>query len=162
MSAATRAYLPLERAHTADLHAGGAVRAGAIAFCVTDAMRSSHPGSDEEELEFRALQQAARHAIAQGRPVIIAALDLTDSGLEPAGDLTSVTTVAVTTREVVSLHLSDEALAGSVTSDTQDPAGSSRSAAIEEVDRISGEELPAVELSWFDITELSHVLRYTQ
>ncbi|MGB3187670.1 MAG: hypothetical protein WBG36_01785 [Ornithinimicrobium sp.] len=145
MAAAKRAYLPVEREQLAYLHSGGAIASGAVAFCVTDELRSASPASNEEELEFVALQHAARHAIVAGRPVIIAAVDLPDSAVDTCAGSPCVVPADVPADEVVSFHLSDNALTGSAET------------VLEPGEEIEGQQ--SVELSWFDITELSQILR---
>ncbi|MGB3187303.1 MAG: hypothetical protein WBB15_15725 [Ornithinimicrobium sp.] len=145
MSAAQRAYLPVEREQLGYLHSNGAIAAGALAHFVTDALRSSSPSSDEEGLEFIALQQATRHAIAAGHPVIVAAVDLPYSAVDTSADVPFVVTAPVPASDVVSFHLSDTALDG-LAGDRLEPD--------EELD-----DKEAVELSWFDITELPQILR---
>lgn len=145
MSPATRAYLPLERGQLSDLHSGGTIKAGVVAFWVTDEARSLDQSSDEEELEFLALHQAARHAREQHFPVIIAAVDLPASAVAPGTPSPFVTAGEVPASVVVAFHLSDDAIDGSGVGDPE---------VLEEP-----EEQAALELSWFDITELSQILR---
>lgn len=148
MVATKRAYLPVEREQLCYLHSEGAIAAGVLAHCVTDALRSSSPSSDEEELEFIALQQAARQAIAAGRPVIIAAVDLPCSAVDPSAEFAFVVTAPVPAGDVVSFHLSDTAL-DALSGANLEPG--------EELD-----EQKAVELSWFDVTELPQIVRRKQ
>ncbi len=148
MAGTKRAYLPLEREQLCYLYSDGAIAAGALAHCVTDALRSSSQSSDEEELEFIALQQAARQAITAGRPAILAAVDLPCSVVDPSAHVPFVVTAPVPAGDVVSFHLSDSALGGL------------SGARLEPGDELDEQE--AVELSWFDITELPQILRRKQ
>ncbi|MGB5952890.1 MAG: hypothetical protein WBG57_10330, partial [Ornithinimicrobium sp.] len=69
-----------------------------------------NPTADEEELEFSSLQHAAGHALSKGRPAIVAAADVSEAVADHVGEAPFATTVEITTREIVSFHLSDDAV----------------------------------------------------
>lgn len=135
-----RCYVPLspDQLETlrAERHLPGPLRASTV----TAAVREADPSADVEEWEYTALQEAAADLLEHGRPVIVAAVDLTrDQVLEQVpGAPATVTVVAVDLPRVAALHLGDDVVTG---------------------DRASlpttGEE---IELSWYDTTEIGHVV----
>ncbi|CAN5368608.1 hypothetical protein BH23ACT6_BH23ACT6_18720 [soil metagenome] len=153
MSPARRVYLSLERSDLHELHARGVVPPGLPVHCVTDSHLSrantdasddaatDDAATDNEKLEFIALQQAARYALGRAIPAIIAAADVPESALTTAPESSFVTSDAVPVAQIVSFHLSDEAL-GAI--DVTHPA--------------AVDDKAALELSWFDVTELPLIL----
>lgn len=136
MSSLTRIYLPLTAADLDELATSHELSLdGRLATGVTDSLRESAPQDDDEGWEFTATQDAAA-ATADGQRVVVAAADVPDDKVQPAGgEIASAVTVSgvLSRQRVASLHLGDEGV-------RPEP----------------GEEL---ELSWYDITELDEVRR---
>lgn len=134
-----RAYLPLTADQLRDLHRHRVVTVRLTAYAVTDAVRASDPAGDPEAWEYAALQDAAKSCLAAGRPVIVAAADV-DAGqladTTPDGSRVEVTGT-VTLPRVAAFHVGDGVL-------PQDRGGADPEAEIE--------------LSWYDTTELAHLV----
>lgn len=135
-----RCYVPLSPDQLETLRDDRRLPGPLAATAVTSAVRSANPAADLEEWEYTALQEAAADLADRGEPVILAAVDLTEDrvDLDTAGSDASVTVGDVDLPRVAALHLGDDV----VTSDPQARPG-------------PGEE---VELSWYDTTELAHVV----
>ncbi len=133
-----RCYLPLSAAQVAELDEHGRLTGELVAFVVTQSVRRSDPSGDEEAWEYAALQDAATHALQQGDPVVIAAADVgrdTIDDTAPAGSRVLVHGPVVLPR-VASLHVGDDLLQGV---------------------ELVGDDTAAIELSWYDATELAQV-----
>lgn len=90
-----RIYLPSTWSGLRRLVEDGALRPqGAVGFAVTDGLRDEYPGSDEEELEYFAMQDAARASLrlvaaaGDGEPAlrVVVAADAADATLTPRPD----------------------------------------------------------------------------
>lgn len=138
MADLVRLYVPLTKQQCRQLAAERRLPRGLTGYAVTEAVRASDPGGDQESWEYAALQDAAAAAHAAGQPVIVAAVDV-DRGL--VDDLPSTGSRVrvngeITLPRVAALHVGDDVLGGQIT------AG-------------PGEE---IELSWYDTTELEHLV----
>ena len=139
MSPVVRLYLPLRPEQLGLLPDRREIGPPLVGFLVTDEIRGSHPGGDLEEWEFTALQHAARHAHEAGGPVIVAAADVesdhlrADAATGPSVEVTH----AVTLPRVASLHVGDDVIADRLIIDP---------------------DRQEIELSWYDTTELGHVV----
>lgn len=135
-----RCYVPLSPAQLETLREDRRLAGPLTATAVTTSVRAANPTADPEEWEYAALQEAAAGMVTRGEPVILAAVDLTEDRveLETAGGDASVTVQDVDLPRVAALHLGDDV----VTSDHEVLPG-------------PGQE---IELSWYDTTELSHVV----
>lgn len=137
-----RCYVPVTLEQLTRLRDDRTLAGPLGAYAVTAAVRAANPTGDGEEWEYAALQQAARGLVAADAPVLIAAVDIeaervrtgasSDAGVE-IGD--------VDLPRVAALHLGDDVVGG------QPDAVAS-----------SGD----VELSWYDTTELAHVIELAQ
>lgn len=133
-----RCYLPLSPALLQTLADTASLPADLVAFVVTESVRRSDPGGDEESWEFAALQDAAAYCQQEGQPVIVAAADVardTIQDSDPTGSRVSIR-AAVTLPRVASFHVGDD-LVGDVAA-------------------VSG-DTDLIELSWYDATELAAV-----
>lgn len=108
-------------------------------YAVTEAVRSAHLGGDGEEWEYAAMQEAARALVSAGAPVVIAAVDIVRERVSLGGAAGALVEVGdVDLPRVAALHLGDDVVTGE--------AGAVASSA------------GGVELSWYDTTELAHVI----
>lgn len=133
-----RVYLPLSPEDARRLHRERRLEADHPGFAVTDAVRNSHPGGDQELWEYAALQDAAQHCVGSGAPVLVAAADIDpqqvlDSGLEGSRVRVAGT---VTLPRVAALHVGDDVLGMQADYDPD----------------------AELELSWYDTTELGHLV----
>lgn len=150
----TRVYLPVTGADLTALARDRVLSAPRSACAVTRALEQAQRGADEEELEYLALQQAASDAVPAaadaGERVAVAAADVEPEGITgidtPAGQLPpgraacSVTvSEQVALARIASFHLADDVA-------VQPPASS---------DDPAEQEAEEMELSWYDVTELS-------
>ncbi len=111
------------------------------AYAVTAALQADHPAGDLEEWEYAALQEAARSLLVGGAPVIVAAADLAEAGVRRREDDAAGARVEVGDVDlprVAALHVGDDVVTG-------------RPDAVPD----GADE---VELSWYDTTELAHVV----
>ncbi|WP_298747795.1 hypothetical protein [uncultured Serinicoccus sp.] len=135
-----RCYVPLTgdqlTALAQDRRLAGPVRATAV----TEVLRAQEPSADDDELEYAATQVAAEELARAGVPVVLAAVDA-DSGLvtTPAVDDGWIEVASVDLPRVAALHLGDDVVTG-------DPSV------------LADHDAEDIELSWFDTTELDHVL----
>jgi len=145
MSGEVRIYLPLQPEHLIALQDGDELESGLQGFAVTEQIRRVSPGQDSDEHEFLALQQAATAARATGGPVVIGAADVPDTALSDVGRGAQGPTVEVGVpleyTDFSSFHLDDVALG--------EPVATSITASEE-----------AIDLSWYDVSEVSQVLRH--
>lgn len=135
-----RCYLPLSAEQLEQLRGERRIAGPVDGAAVTPALTSSHTSSDRDELEDLALQEAARGAAAAGSQVIVAAVDLAEDRVEPRTGATpgAVRVGDVDLPRIAAFHLGDDVLEGAP--------------------RILGEDATGIELSWYDTTELDHVL----
>ncbi|GAA5161090.1 DUF6912 family protein [Ornithinimicrobium tianjinense] len=137
-----RCYVPMTPDRLRTLLEERRVAGPLSATTVTASVRAADPAGEVEEWEHAALQAAAQDQLEAGLPVVVAAVDLTedhvsaDDGASPA-----VTVGDVDLPRVAALLLGDDVVTGDRT-DRPSP----------------GEE---VELSWYDTTELAHVVELT-
>lgn len=137
--ATLRCYLPLSPEQLETLRADRRLPGPLRATTVTRSVRAAAPSGDQEEWEYAALQAAAVGLAADGRPVIVAAVDLVTETVDasrPEGPQVRVGDVDLP--RVAALHVGDDVVTG-------DPGA-----------------LPApdeeIELSWYDTTELGQVI----
>lgn len=138
-----RCYLPLTVEELRALQEHRALTGDREAYAVTESVRRSDPGGDDESWEWAAMQDAARHQLAAGAPVLVAAVDIERGQVDdhtPAGSRVAVSGT-ITLPRVAALHAGDDVTA----------PGSPRPGADEEI-----------ELSWFDTTELDHLVGLAQ
>lgn len=132
-----RCYIPLGTTQLESLRDERRLTGPLRATAVTADLRAADPAADEEEAEYAAAQEAATLTAGGGESVILAAADLTEDSVTPVeGAWVTVRDVALP--RVAALHLGDDVVTGD------------RSTLPAE-----GEEL---ELSWYDTTELEHVI----
>ncbi len=138
-----RCYVPLTGERLAalrqDRRLGGPLRATAV----TDALRAQEPGADTDELEYAATQVAAVALASTGSPVVLAAVDVDTRLVTSGADDVWIEVSSVELPRVAALHLGDDVVTGDVSLPSDD----------------DGED---IELSWFDTTELDHVLELTR
>ncbi len=135
-----RCYVPVSQEQLARLHDDRTLAGPLAAYAVTDAVRSAQPAGDDEEWEYAALQEAAAAQLAEGAPVVVAAADLeADRVRTGATDGARVEVGDVDLPRVAALHLGDDVVSG-----RRDAVAAG-----------AGE----LELSWYDTTELAHVLQ---
>ncbi|MDQ2851931.1 MAG: hypothetical protein M3Y49_14615 [Actinomycetota bacterium] len=143
MAAVRRVYVPVSMKQLHDLRDDRRFDARElIGFAVTDELRASGTsGGDEEDYEYRALQQAASQAAGDGGRVVCAAdleshqVQVAMSGADSAHrthDARVRIGGGLDLRRVMSLHVLD-------------PVG-------------ERDELADLDLSWFDVTELANLI----
>ena len=134
-----RCYVPLTPSQLTSLHQERRLEGQLPAHAVTAQLRAAHPSGDLDEWEHVALQDAAAGLIDRECPVIIAAVDASSERVElqPASG-SRVTITDLDLPRVAALHLGDDV----VTGDRSTRPG------------MGGE----IELSWYDTTELAHVV----
>ncbi|WP_130012097.1 DUF6912 family protein [Serinicoccus sediminis] len=139
-----RCYVPLSGERLAALRQDRRLAGPLRATAVTDALRAQEPGADTDELEYAATQVAAAALASSGSPVVLAAVDV-DTRLvtAPAADDVWIEVASVELPRVAALHLGDDVVTGDASS-------------------LPGDEGEDIELSWFDTTELDHVLELTR
>lgn len=136
-----RCYLPLRPDQLEQLRSARQLGGPLPATAVTDQVRELIPDGDEEEREFIAAQVAAASLVASGSPVLVAAADVqADVVLPDEGAWVQVASVDLP--RVAAVHVGDDVVTGD-------------SAALPGLDE-------EIELSWFDTTELDHVIELTQ
>lgn len=113
MSSTTRVYVPVTRAHLADLLAVGKLTGPRSAHVVTPLLRAAWPAVDEEELEYAALGAAAQESWTMRGPgdparrhVIAADVPLEDSGPGATGEVATQVVIAdVSLPNVAAVHV---------------------------------------------------------
>lgn len=135
-----RVYLPLSPERCRELHTGRRVSGPLPGFTVTESVRGLDPGGDEEGWEHAALQDAAQSCLDAGQPVIVAAVDLDRVQLDDGSATGSRIEVlgAVSLPRVAAFQVGDDVLSRDDAPDL-DPESE-------------------IELSWYDTTELSHLV----
>lgn len=135
-----RCYVPLRPDQLETLRDERRLAGPLSATTVTAAVRAARPAGDLEEWEYAALQEAATGQVSRGGPVILAAVDLTEDRVDLADDGAdaSVTVGDVDLPRVAALHLGDDVVTGDPSALPQPGAG--------------------VDLSWYDTTEIAHVV----
>lgn len=137
-----RCYVPVTLEQLVRLRDDRTLPGPLDAYAVTDAVRAGNPSGDGEEWEHAAMQEAARRQVDDGVPVVVAAVDIVADRLR-RGDGTGarVEVGDVDLPRVAALHLGDDVVTGRP------------SAPEPEVE---------VELSWYDTTELTHVIELAE
>ncbi len=140
MSGVIRVYLPLTTDQLTELLTKREVSAAQLqGFAVTPGLLAALPSpEDEEGGEYAALQEAAFHAAVQGVRVIVAADVVPENIEEPSARSPGSSPAQVTVRGGL-------ALPRVVSLQVLDPEG----------ERDPGTEM---DLSWYDVTELSQLL----
>jgi hypothetical protein len=134
-----RCYVPLSAAQLAQLRDTRRLAGPLPGYAVTDEVRAGAPAGDRDEWEHTALQEAAAGVLASSAPVLLAAVDLEESHVDRGSTTGARIGVGdIDLPRVAALHLGDDVVSG-------DPAALPG----------PGEE---VELSWYDTTEIDHVL----
>lgn len=139
-----RCYLPLGGELAEGLHRQGSLEGDLVAFVVTQSVRGSDPGGDEESWEYAALQDAARYCQQEGIAVVVAAADVARDTIDDAAPAGSRVTVRgpVARARVAALHVGDDVLGDAAARAGTGPGGTG----------------PEIELSWYDATELADVV----
>ena len=136
-----RCYVPLDAAQLTMLRDARHLPGPLPAATVTRTVREGAPGADEEEWEYAAQQAAAARLLAARAPVVLAAVDLVTELVDaerPDGAFVQVAHLDLP--RVAALHLGDDVVTG-------DPDALAGTSADEEI-----------ELSWYDTTEIAHVV----
>ena len=137
-----RCYVPVNLEQLVRLRDDRTLPGPLPAFAVTDAVRASNPAGDAEEWEYAAMQEAARSLADGPGPVVIAAVDiLEDRVRRGSSDDARIEVGDVDLPRVAALHLGDDVVTG-------------RPDALEAT--------AEVELSWYDTTELVHVIELAE
>lgn len=161
-----RIYLPGTVALLRESVADGAVRPrSGIGFAVTDALRTEYPGTDDEELEYLALTDAARASLrllsaepASEDPAlrVVIAADVESATAYPQGDRAAVKLAeSVPWRDVAAVHIdgadaADVVLAAVEAVDAADLGDLDAEFAVGEVE--------SRELAWYAPTEISYLI----
>ncbi|PZU50928.1 MAG: hypothetical protein DI571_00220 [Arsenicicoccus sp.] len=139
-----RCYVPVDAAQLVSLRDDRTITGPLPATTVTEALRAEEPGADTDELEYAAAQVAAVRLAASGAPVLLAAVDVDAERITTAPDAGAwIEVSSVGLPRVAALHLGDDVVTGD------------RAQVTDALDQ-------GVELSWFDTTELEHVLELTE
>lgn len=139
-----RCYVPVSGAQLAALRDERMIAGPLSATTVTEALRAEEPGADTDELEYAAAQVAAVQLAGSGAAVLLAAVDVDAAQVTAAPAAGAwVEVSAVDLPRVAALHLGDDVVTGD------------RAQVTDALDQ-------GVELSWFDTTELEHVLELTE
>lgn len=133
----SRSYVPVRPEHLAALLASGAVDYDGSVHTVTEELRRQEPGGDQEDWEDSALQGAAADAVASGQPVAVLAIDLDDLDTASAASSAVPWSGRFPLARAASLHLGDDVVLGT---------------------DVSADSEGGLELSWYDISELDHVV----
>lgn len=137
--ATVRCYVPVSPVQLAQLLQERQLPGTLTAYSVTPEVRTGNPAGDTEEWEYAALQDAAADRVASAAPVIVAAVDIgSDRVDDSAAQGSRVSVTGIDLPRVAALHLGDDVVSGDATN----------------VPDASTE----IELSWYDTTELAHVL----
>lgn len=138
-----RCYVPVSVDQLVRLETDRVLSGPLLACAVTDAVQAALPTGDIEEWEYAALQEAARRLVALEQPVIVAAVDVTADRVRVVGTADAQVEVGdVDLPRVASLHLGDDVVTG-------------------DTGAVSADD-PEIELSWYDTTELAHVIEVAQ
>lgn len=140
-----RCYVPMNLEQLTRLRDDRTLPGPLPAYAVTGAVRAANPSGDVEEWEHEAMQEAARGLAEDGAPLVIAAVDIVAERVRQTDGADARIEVGdVDLPRVAALHLGDDVVNGRRGAlDGQDP----------------GREL---ELSWYDTTELAHVIELAQ
>lgn len=134
-----RCYLPLSLEQLTTLLHDRRLPGPLRACTVTSDVRSAVPGGDQEEWEYAALQAAALGLVVEGSPVVVAAVDLAEDEVDASrAEGPQVRVGGVELPRVAAVHVGDDVVTGD---------RSTLPAADEEI-----------ELSWYDTTEIDHVI----
>ncbi len=140
-----RCYLPLSPEQVRRLRDERRLPGPLPAYAVTTSVQAAHPGGDLDEWEFVALQEAARSQRSGDAPLIVAAADVAEESVRSREDQAAGARVEVGDVDlprVAALHLGDDVVTG-------------RHGAVVETAQ-------GIELSWYDTTEISHVVELAE
>lgn len=140
-----RCYLPVSPEQVRRLRDERRLTGPLPAFAVTSAVQAAHAGGDLDEWEFVALQEAARSLLVGGAPVIVAAADVAEEAVRRRDDQAAGARVEVGDVDlprVAALHLGDDVVTSRRDAVAEGPQG--------------------IELSWYDTTEISHVVELAE
>lgn len=139
-----RCYVPVDLEQLTRLRDTRTLSGPLPGYAVTDAVRAAHPAGDSEEWEYAALQEAAGRLADEGSPVLVAAVDVERARVSAGDDEGARVQVGdVDLPRVAALHLGDDVVSG-------------------QPDAARGAAAAAVELSWYDTTELGHVIELAE
>lgn len=138
-----RCYVPMNLEQLTTLRDDRTLPGPLAAYAVTDAVRAADTSGDGESWEYAALQEAAGGMVEAHHAVIVAAVDIQQDRVRPGnGSDARVEVGDVDLPRVAALHVGDDVVTG------------------------RADALPApsaeVELSWYDTTELAHVIELAQ
>lgn len=134
-----RCYLPLTPERLVELRRRRRIDGALEGYAVTESVRRSDPGGDAESWEYAALQDAAHSLVQAGAPVIVAAVDVDRAQVDdrrPTGSQVTATG-PLTLPRFAAFHVGDDVL---------------------QPDRPESPDDVEVDLSWFDTTELDHLV----
>lgn len=138
-----RCYVPVTLEQLTRLRDDRTLAGPLAAYAVTDAVRAANPSGDGEEWEYAALQAAARDQAGDGSPVLIAAADVEQDRVRRGDGADARVEVGdVDLPRIAALHLGDDVVTGEPDALVETASG--------------------VELSWYDTTELAHVIELAQ
>jgi hypothetical protein len=140
-----RCYVPVSHDQLTLLRDDRVLPGPLPAYAVTDVVREANPAGDAEEWEYAVMQEAARGLVRDGGPVMIAAVDILRDRVRPGETADARVEVGdIDLPRVAALHLGDDVVTG-------------------EAEALVGQGQDGeVELSWYDTTELSHVIELAQ
>jgi hypothetical protein len=134
-----RCYVPMNLEQLTRLRDDRTLPGPLAGYAVTDVVSAADPSGDVESWEYAAMQEAAHGLVADGGPVIVAAVDIQQDRVRPgSGTEARVEVGDVDLPRVAALHVGDDVVTG-------DPSA-------------LGGPAEEVELSWYDTTELTHVV----
>lgn len=138
-----RCYIPMNLEQLTRLRHDRTLPGPLAAYAVTDAVRAADATGDDESWEYAAMQDAARVQVEAGGPVIVAAVDIQRDRVRPGSGADARVEVGdVDLPRVAALHVGDDVATG-------------------RPDALPGPS-EEVELSWYDTTELAHVIELAQ
>lgn len=136
-----RCYVPVTPQQLRQLRDERRLAGPLPAFAVTTAVQSANPSGDLDQWEFASLQEAARSLVTGGSPVVLAAADVVRESVRRRDDEAAGARVEVGDVDlprVAAFHLGDDVVTGQA--------------------RAVVDARGEIELSWYDTTELSHVV----
>jgi hypothetical protein len=137
-----RCYVPVTLEQLTRLRDERTLAGPLSAYAVTAAVRAANPSGEGEEWEYAALQEAARGLVTAGAPVLIAAVDIEQERVRPGASSDAGVEVGdIDLPRIAALHLGDDVVGG-------------------QPEAVASSD--DVELSWYDTTELAHVIELAQ